>query len=480
MGLKEKAVNSVLWSVVERFSVMGINFVMSIIIARLVEPTDFGAIAMLTIFLGISNVFIDSGFANALIRKTDRTNIDNSTVFYFNIGVGIGIYLLLFVTAPLIASFYKMPILKDILRVIALVILFNSLSIVQQAILTANLNFKSQAKISVISVLLSGTIGVVTAYWGYGVWALAIQMVIAAFIRMILLWIYAGWLPIKAFSIQSFRSLFGYGSKLLIANLVVTINSSISSLILGKKFAASQLGYYNRGEQFVNFPLNSITAVFQKVTFPVFNLKKDDVPLLREYYLKTVCVTAILVTPIMAILFVLSRDVIILFLTEKWLPSTIMIQILIFSFGWSPIFSINMNILSVLGYSKYILNIELVKIVLRITAILIAIPFGIEAVCYALVIIAFINTFFYTHYTNKVIQVGWIKQMLHIIPYIVISAFVGSGVHFVIYTFDSILWRIIIGVILFLVCYMLILCFFDRDNWKFMLSLLSRKKSGIS
>ena len=424
MGLKEKAVNSVLWSVVERFSVMGINFVMTIIIARLVEPTDFGAIAMLTIFLGISNVFIDSGFANALIRKTDRTNIDNSTVFYFNIGVGIGIYLLLFVTAPLIASFYKMPILKDILRVITLVI--------------------------------------------------------AAFIRMILLWIYVGWLPIKAFSIQSFRSLFGYGSKLLIANLVVTINSSISSLILGKKFAASQLGYYNRGEQFVNFPLNSITAVFQKVTFPVFNLKKDDVPLLREYYLKTVCVTAILVTPIMAILFVLSRDGIILFLTEKWLPSTIMIQILIFSFGWSPIFSINMNILSVLGYSKYILNIELVKIVFRITAILIAIPFGIEAICYALVIIAFINTFFYTHYTNKVIQVGWIKQMLHIIPYIVISAFVGSGVHFVIYTFDSILWRIIIGVILFLVCYMLILCFFDRDNWKFMLSLLSRKKSGIS
>ena len=177
MGLKEKAVNSVLWSVVERFSVMGINFVMTIIIARLVEPTDFGAIAMLTIFLGISNVFIDSGFANALIRKTDRTNIDNSTVFYFNIGVGIGIYLLLFVTAPLIASFYKMPILKDILRVITLVILFNSLSIVQQAILTANLNFKSQAKISVISVLLSGSIGVVTAYWGYGVWALAIQMV---------------------------------------------------------------------------------------------------------------------------------------------------------------------------------------------------------------------------------------------------------------------------------------------------------------
>lgn len=478
MGLKEKTVSSVLWSILERFSVMGINFVLSIIIARLVQPSDFGAIAMLSIFLAISNVFVDSGFANALIRKTNRTDVDNSTVFYFNIAVGLGIYALLFIVAPLIASFYKMPVLTNVLRLIALVIFFNSLSIVQQAVLTANLNFKSQAKISVFSVLFSGIVGVLMAYWGYGVWALATQMVVSSFLRMVLLWVYVDWHPIKAFSRQSFRSLFGYGSKLLVANLVVTINSSICSLILGKKFAATELGYYNRGEQFVNFPLNSITAIFQRVTFPVFSLRKDNIPLLREYYLKTIRVTAMLVAPVMALLFVFAEDVVVLFLTEKWLPSAILMQILVFTFAWSPIFSINMNILSVLGYSKYVLNIELVKIVFRVTAIILAVPLGVKTICCALAVITFINTFFYTRYTNKVIQVGWLEQMSHIVLYVFVSVVVGVCVCWGVGFIDALLWRLIFGIASFSLFYLLVLRFFDYDNWKFMVSLLPGKKES--
>lgn len=475
MGLKEKTVSSVLWSIVERFSVMGVNFLLSIIIARLVLPSDFGAIAMLTIFLGISNVFIDSGFANALIRKTDCTETDYSTVFYFNIAVGITIYIILFITAPLIASFYQMDILENVLRLISLVILFNSLSVVQQAILTTNLNFKSQAKISLISVLLSGLVGVVMAYLGYGVWALAAQMVISAFGRMLLLWIYVGWYPIRTFSVQSFRSLFGFGSKLLAANLIVTFNGSMSSLILGKKFSAAQLGYYNRGEQFVNFPLNSITAIFQKVTYPIFSLRKDNIPMLREYYLKTIRVIAMLVAPVMALIFILARDIVVMFLTEKWLPSVTLMQILIFTCAWSPIFSININILSVLGYSKYVLNIEFVKIALRIMAILLAIPWGIETVCYALAGVTIINTFFYTYYTNKIINVGWIKQMSHMLFYILTSVILGISVYWSIYIISSVVWRITIGCVLFIACYLLILRFGDRNNWAFIISLLPKK-----
>lgn len=476
MGLKEKAVNSILWSTVERFSVMGINFILSLIIARLVLPSDFGAIAMLSIFLGISNVFIDSGFANALIRKKERTDVDNSTVFYFNIIVGLGIYILLFFASPSIASFYNMPILTNVLRLISLVILFNSLSIVQQAILTANLNFKSQAKISLFAVLFSGVIGIILAYWGYGIWALAMQMVISSFIRMILLWFYVGWHPIKAFSKESFYSLFGYGSKLLAANLVVTINSSVCSLILGKKFSATQLGYYNRGEQFVNFPLNSITAIFQKVTFPVYSLRKDNIPMLREYYLKTIRITCMLVAPIMALLFVLAPDIIMLFLTEKWLPSVELMKILIFTFAWSPIFSININILSVLGYSRFVLNIELIKIVLRIAAILFAVPMGLKAVCYILAIITFFNTFFYAYYTNRVIRVNWLLQMSHMIFYILVSVVIAICVYLSIDLMESNLYRIINGFILYSVCYLLVLRYFDKDNWIFMVSLVTKNK----
>lgn len=472
MGLKEKTVNSVLWGSIERFSVMGINFILSIIVARLVLPADFGVIAMTTIFLGVSNVFIDSGFANALVRKTDRTEIDNSTVFYFNIGVGITIYVIIFFSAPLIASFYNIPILLEVMRVIGLVILWNSLSVVQQAILTAKLDFKSQAKISLISVSASGIIGVILAYYGLGVWALVAQIVSAALGRMLLLWLYVKWLPQWSFSVDSFKSMFSYGSKLLMSNLVVTIGSSINSLILGKTFPADQLGYYNRSEQFVNFPLNSITAIFQKVTFPVYCLRKDNIPMLREFYLKTICVIAILIAPAMAILFLLSQDIIILLLTEKWAPAAVLMQILIFTFAWSPIFSINMNILSVLGYTKYVLNIEIVKMVLRIAVILLAAPYGLKLICYLLACVAFFNTFIYSYYINKAIQVNWRTQMSYIFPYVVASITIAFGVDFLIQIIESGLLRIIIGSGIFVICYLLVLYIFDRENLNFMFSLL--------
>ncbi len=472
MGLKEKTVNSVLWGSIERFSVMGINFILSIIVARLVLPADFGVIAMTTIFLGVSNVFIDSGFANALVRKTDRTEIDNSTVFYFNIGVGITIYVIIFFSAPLIASFYNIPILLEVMRVIGLVILWNSLSVVQQAILTAKLDFKSQAKISLISVSASGIIGVILAYYGLGVWALVAQIVSAALGRMLLLWLYVKWHPLWAFSIDSFKSMFSYGSKLLMSNLVVTIGSSINSLILGKKFPADQLGYYSRSEQFVNFPLNSVTAIFQKVTFPVYCLRKDNIPMLREYYLKTICVIALLIAPAMAILFILSHDIIILLLTEKWVPAAALMQILIFTFAWSPIFSINMNILSVLGYTKYVLNIEIVKMILRISVILLAASYGLKVICYLLAIVTFLDTFLYSYYIKKAIQVNWKTQMSYIFPYVVASITIAFGVDFLIQIIESGLLRIIIGSGIFVICYLLVLYIFDRENLNFMFSLL--------
>ena len=215
--LKKKTIIGTFWSAIDRFSVQGINFILSLIIARLLEPSDYGIIAMISLFLTLSNTFVDSGFANALIRKNDRTETDNSTVFYFNI-----------------VNFYNMPLLDKVMKVTALTIPFYSLSIVQQAILTINIDFKSQAKISVISAFLSGVIGVILAYNEAGVWSLSIQMISAAFFRMLLLWWYIKWLPTKSFSKRSFEELFSFGSKLLLANIVVTVGNNITTLIIGK------------------------------------------------------------------------------------------------------------------------------------------------------------------------------------------------------------------------------------------------------
>ena len=209
MSLKQKSVSAVVWNSVERFSVQGVNVVVSVLIARLVSPDDFGVIAMLAIFLGVANTFVDSGFANALIKKLDRTEVDNSTAFYFNIAVGLVAYFVLFFTAPLIARIYSMPALADVLRVSAFSVVFNSLAIVQQAILTANINFKSQAIISLAAAVVSGVIGVVMAYAGFGVWALVAQMLGSSFVRMALLWVIVRWKPLAEFSVKSFREIFG-------------------------------------------------------------------------------------------------------------------------------------------------------------------------------------------------------------------------------------------------------------------------------
>lgn len=245
-SLKTKAVKSVMWSSIERFSVQGIQFILSIVIARLVTPSEYGLIAMLSIFLAIAQTFIDSGFSNALIQKQGRTETDNSTVFYFNIAVSIIVYGMLYGAAPFIADFYKEPLLTTVTRWIGLNIIISAFSIVQRAILIIKLDFKTQAKASLIAVILSGGVGIAFAYYGYGVWALVIQAIASNFINTFLLWIFAKWTPAFRYSWQSFRTLFAFGSKLLLSGLLHTIYMNLYSLVIGKKFSAVEVGYFNR------------------------------------------------------------------------------------------------------------------------------------------------------------------------------------------------------------------------------------------
>lgn len=475
---KQKAVNAVLWSTIERFSVQGINFVLGLLIARLVAPSDFGVIAMLAVFLAMANTFVDSGFANALIRKLDRTEIDNSTVFYFNIVVGAGAYVILFFAAPLIAEFYRMPILIPILRVVSWSIVFNSLAIVQQAILTSNINFKSQAKISVVAAVVSGFIGVVMAYMQYGVWALVAQMVSSAFVRMTMLWIVVRWCPCRAFSRQSFRELFSYGSKLLLSNLVVNISSSVTGLIIGRKFSSASLGFYNRAEQLSVFLAGNISAILNRVTFPVFSKKQNDKATLRQYYLKIISVTSMLVVPAMAILFVFAEPLIVVLLTEKWIPAVPLVRILVFFAVWMPFSVLNINILCVVGRSDYVLRIEMLKGALCVAAILLAIPYGLEYVCYALAIATFICSFVYTKYTKSSIDVSWSCQMRQIIPYVAMSAVAGAIGFFTTARIDSLTLRLIIAVMVFLIVYVTLLLIIDKENVRFLKTLIPKHRKN--
>lgn len=472
-SLKEKSAKALLWNAVERFSVQGVNFVISLIIARLVSPNDFGVIAMLAIFLDIANTFVDGGFANALIRKLDRTEVDNSTAFYFNIAVGAVVYFTLYFAAPFIASFYSMPILIPVLRVVALSIVFNSLAIVQQAILTSDINFKSQAKISLIAASISGLVGVMMAYADCGAWALVAQILGSSFLRMVLLWSIVRWKPLRIFSMQSFREMFNYGSKLLLSNLIVNISGSgITGLIIGRKFSAESLGYYNRAEQFTYFPANNISGILQRVTFPVLSKKQNETEALRYYYLKIITITSLFVIPAMAILGIFAEPIIITLITDKWISIVPLMQILVFNAVWIPFSALNINIICVVGHSDYVLKIELIKGLFRIAAILLSMPYGLTCVCVALVVVSFLCSFIYTNYTKHSVGVSWQQQVRCMIPYILMSV-VASLIGYFISSITSILViKLFVGISSFAVVYFLLLLYFDKENIRFVKSLI--------
>ena len=399
----------------------GISFLFGLVLARLLSPSDYGVIAMLNIFMAISQTFIDSGFSSALIRKPDRTETDNATAFYFNIVVGVVCYLVLFGAAPLIARFYDEPILVPVTRVIGLNLLLNSLCVVQQALLTVRIDFKTQAKISLTATILSGVIGIVLAYKGYGVWALVVQSVSAALFRMVLLWLLAQWRPQARFSKSSFRVLFSYGSKLLASGLLDTVYNNLYTIVIGKKFTSASLGVYARADHLAQFPAVNITGILQRVTFPVLSTIQTEDERLRVNYRKFLRLSAYVVFPLMMGLAAVADPLIRWILTDKWEAAIPLLQILCFALMWYPIHAINLNLLQVKGRSDIFLKLEVWKKIIGVVTLCVTIPLGLTAMCVGRVFTSLISLVINTYYTGKLIQVGYWRQMKDLLPTLVNS-----------------------------------------------------------
>ncbi len=427
-SLKKKTVKGTLWSTVERFSVQGIIFVVMIIMARILTPADYGLVGMLTIFIAISQSLIDSGFSQALIRKQDRSEIDNSTVFYFNIGVGIILYNILFFSAPLIAKFYNEPLLIPITRTIGLSLILNSLVVVQRAILTVQLDFKTQAKASLSGAIISGVIGIWMAYSGFGVWAIVWQQISNFAVITALLWVLSKWKPIWAYSWKSFKGLFSFGSKLLASGLLDTMYRNIYLIVIGKVFKASDLGYYTRANQFADFASSNITGIFQRVTYPVLCTIQEDDKRLAEVYRKLLKTSAFVIFPLMLGLAAVASPMVITILTEKWLYSAVLLQILCFSQMWFPVHAINLNLLQVKGRSDLFLRLEIIKKIIGVAILCITLPFGLTALCWGMVANSIIALIINTHYTGKLIHLGFFAQMHDLVPILFLSGVMALAV----------------------------------------------------
>lgn len=446
-SLKDKTVKGVIWSAVDRFSAQGIQFVFSMLIARLLVPEDYGVIAMLGIFLGVSNSFIDSGFGTALVRKIDRTETDFSTVFYFNIVVAVLFYLGLYFAAPAIAQFYDIPLLISVTRILALTLPIGALSGIHSAKLSIAIDFKSRAKISIISTILTGSVGLWMAYSGYGVWALVVQTVLSSLIRTVMLWIIVKWHPKLVFSWRSFKELFTFGSKLLASGLLDTIYNNIYPLVIGKVFSPSVLGLYGKAKALADFPSSNITGVLQNVTFPVLSTIQNEEDRLADAYKRFLKISAFVVFPLMLGLSSVADPFIRLILTDKWEGAIYLLQIICFAMMWYPIHAINLNILQVKGRSDYFLKLEIIKKIQGVIILCITVPMGIEAMCYGQIVSSMISLIWNTYYTKRLIGYGYWAQMRDLLP-IFIHSLVMWGLVLLIVKFMPNLWlKLIAGIL---------------------------------
>lgn len=409
--IKQQTLSGVKWSAIGRFSTQGVSFLIGLILARLLSPSDYGVVGMIGIFLAIAQSFIDSGFSSALIRKKDCSDTDYSTAFYFNIVVGAVSYGLLFVSAPFIANFFETSILKEVVRVVSINLFLNSLTIVQGAKLTAALDFKSQAMVSLITTVTSGIIGISFAYNGYGVWALVYQSVASSLLRVILLWIVTKWKPTLIFSRDSFRSLFSFGGKILTAGLLHTIYTNFITLVIGKFYTPKDLGFYSRGESLASLPSTNITGILQSVTYPILSKLQDDDGRLIAVYRKYIAMSSMIIFFGMCLLAALAKPVILFLLTEKWAESIIYLQIFCFALMFDHLCQLNLNILYVKGRSDLVLRLEIIKKTISILMIIGAIPFGVLAICVSRALYTQIAVYINTYYTGKLFGLGYIAQV---------------------------------------------------------------------
>ena len=444
-SLRGKTLKGMIWSFAENFSLQGIQFIIGILLARVLSPSDYGMVGMLAIFTAIANTIINSGFSTALVRKTDRTQTDLSTTFYFNIVVGFILYFALFFSGPLIAKFYDTPLLSSLIKVTAISLILNSLCIVQQALFTIKMDFKTQAKISVIGAIVTGVGGITMAYTGFGVWAIVWPGVFGGAIRCILLWIWGKWRPTWEYSWASFKELFGFGSKLLIAGIIASIYDNLYSIVIAKKFSPASLGYYTRAEGYSSLVASTVSFSLNHVTFPLLCQMQGDNARLEIAYRQLIKLSAYLIFPIMIWLAAVAKPLIIIMITDKWITCVPYLQILCIAKMLYPIHFLNKNLLHVKGRSDLFLKIDIYKKFIGILVLICTAPYGIIWMCIGVLISYILFLFINTYYTGKLINIGLIKQLKDIVPSYLLSITMGGIILLFSNLFSNNIYQIIFG-----------------------------------
>lgn len=417
----------ILWSLLDKLLTHVISFLVVIFLARELSPVDFGLVGMLAIFVSVAEMLINGGFSSALIQKKDKVDVDYNTVFYINLGVSIFLYIVLFFFSPVIADFYNVQELTLISRVLFVSLLINALSLVPNTKLTIELNFKAKSKINLFALAISSIFSIYFALAGYGVWTLVFQVLIRSTLTLLGTFYVCNWKPKLNFSKDSFDQLFGFGSKLLFTGIIATVVNNLYSLLIGKYFSAKDVGYFTQGKGLAEILAGLVTSVLQSTTYPIMTAVQDDKERLLSIYKRVLNMTAFITLPVMVGFAMISNEFVIVFLTEKWLPAVPVIQWLCLAMMFLPISSLNLSILLATGRSDLFLKVDLSKLPLNLSVLILTIPIGIEAVVIGKFITMLVAFLMNTYYPGKLYGYGVFEQLKDMLPVIFSTVAMAFG-----------------------------------------------------
>lgn len=420
-SVAHKTARTSFWAGIEKMLTMGVQFIVSIVLARLLSPSDYGIIAMLNVFVQIAGEFISCGFENALIRKQDCTSKDFNTAFIFNVIVGIVSYVILFISAPFISDFYNMEILCPVLRVCSVSLVLSAFTRVPYTILTKHLEARKQAVITTYASFISAIVGISAAYAGYGVWSLVYQQLVSSFIMLVMFYVNTKWFPSFEYSRESMKYLWNFGSKMLATGIISSIYRNIYSIVIGKNYSSASLGLFNRGQQTATLFPNIIESVLLKSSLPILSQLQGDNDKLIRVYREMIKLTCFITFPLVCLIGVLADPFVEFILTDKWSGCIIYIKIFAITSLLSPANSVNLNLLQVYGRSDYTLKAEIIKKMIGLVAVFLMLPFG---VFWLSIVSSLMGVFAYVvnlYYAKKLSGLKYLEQIKDMLPFMISS-----------------------------------------------------------
>lgn len=413
----------------ETIGTQGIQFIIQIILARLLLPEDFGNIALVTVFILLGNVFIQSGFNTALIQKKEADSLDFSSVFYLSLVFASFLYIIIFFSSPMIANFYQQPDITLILRVLSVVLFLGAFNSVQNAYIAKNMMFKKLFFSSLVAISISGSAGIIAAYLGFGIWALVLQQVLNQLLITVILWVTVKWRPSLAFSFKRTKILFLFGWKILASSLLNSLYVNLRTLLIGKIYSPDILGHYNRGSQFPLLIINSINGSIQSVMLPALSSYQDNTLKVKEMIKRAVMTSSFVIFPLMIGLAVIADPLINIVLTEKWAPAVPFLQIYCLIYALRPLHTANAQAANALGRSDIFLRVEIIRTIIGLIILILSLPFGVFGIAWGALLHAVISTYIYIFPNTGLINYSFKSQMKDIIPALIISILMGALIY---------------------------------------------------